>query len=128
MISIALLNPFNIAFLVLPPFLIISRHFSKIRIPMWAIFIGYVLMGWAFINLGVLLHFEMLAKLIESTTNPPQKWIDALVNDGAGRVFALFFGWVYATIYFIVWYISIFVVTKVVCLKRLLKDRRGACA
>ncbi len=34
------------------------------------------------------------------TAIPPTEWFDALVANGAKRVFGWFFGWIYAIIYF----------------------------
>ena len=107
MIWIALINPFFIIFVFLPPFLLILRHFDKIEFSGWAIFLVFVVTGWIFVNLGIYFYYEMLEGLINTTPNPPQKWFDTLNEDGAKRVFALYFGWIYAVIYFLLWYLAV---------------------
>ena len=118
MIKIIIFNPFFITFLALPPFIIFLRHIGKLRAPRWMISLGFVLVGWALLNLAVFLHFEMLGRLVENTANPPQEWIDEWTNDGGKRVFALFFGWSYAVVYFLLWYIAVWIATKTVCFFR----------
>jgi len=92
---------------------------------MWAIFAGYVVVGWVCVNLGIWFFYISLGWLIDTTNNPPQEWIDAWAADGAKRVFALMFGWIYATIYFSVWFIPAWLIK--VGREFILKQRR-TCA
>jgi hypothetical protein len=48
------------------------------------------------------LHFDELAKLA-STPGASDEIMDAAQNDGAARVFALYFGWAIAAFYFGAW-------------------------
>lgn len=73
------------------------------RFPMWALFLSYVLVGWICVNLGIWLYYESLGWLIEVASDPPVAWTEAWAADGAKRVFGLFFGWIYAIVYYAFW-------------------------
>jgi hypothetical protein len=86
-------------FCVLPPVLLGVKVYSKGRISPWPLFVSFVLVGWVLWNLTISLHFEELARLA-STTGASDEIMDAAQNDGAARVFALYFGWAIAAFYF----------------------------
>jgi len=90
------------AFCVLPPVLLGVKMYSKERISPWPLFVAFVLVGWALWNLTISLHFDELARLA-STTGASDEIMDAAQNDGAARVFGLYFGWAYAAFYFGAW-------------------------
>lgn len=95
------MNPYFAAFLVLPIALFVAKGFGKLPLPMGAIFLICVAVGWLLVNLGVQWYFASLDERIHSTDNPPQELLNEWQNDGAKQVFAVLFGWVYAAIYFL---------------------------
>jgi len=129
MLRIALLNPFFIAFAILPPLLIIAMFIGRIRIPGRVLFLAYVGAGWVSVNLGIDYHYMMLDRLIDSTPNAPQEWVDALCADGAKRAFGLAFGWAYSIVYFMVWFVPAVILREIHHVIRRSKtgeDREGA--
>jgi hypothetical protein len=86
---------------------------------MWFLFVGYILVGYILINLGIHVAYDILSWLLETHPNPPDEWSDALMADGAKLVFGLMFGWLYAIIYFSIWLIPVWAIRKV------LKNARG---
>jgi len=75
------------------------------------------------VNLGIWFYYKSLGWLIHATANPPEQWVEAWAADGAKRVFGLFFGWLYAIIYFIVWLLPLWAIRKVVGVRK--KNRRS---
>ena len=65
-------------------------------------------------HFGIWLYYKSLGWLIDVTTNPPKEWIDAWVADGAKRVFGLLFGWIYAIVYFALWFIPAWVIKMLI--------------
>jgi hypothetical protein len=110
------MNPYLVAFLTLPVAAIVAKIFFKWRLSLWIIFFGCVLAGWGLAHLAVQQHFDNLDALVRSTPQPSEALLDALQSDGAAYVFAAYFGWVYAAVYFAVclWlaYIAKFVVGR----------------
>ncbi len=95
------MNPYHIAFLTLPIAAIVAKLFFKWRLSLWIIFFGCVLSGWGLAHLAVERHFDNLDALVRSTPQPSPTLLDALQRDGAAQVFALYFGWAYAAVYFL---------------------------
>ena len=96
------MNIFFAMFCVLPPALLGARTYSKWRISSRWLFADFVLVGWILVNLTIWWRFEELARLA-SMPGASDKLMDAAQNDGAARVFGLYFGWVYAALYFGAW-------------------------
>ena len=68
--------------------------------PWWKALLLITAFGWLFINGAVHFHFAHLENQMNSYAgNPPEELVDRWANDGAPRVFALFFGWAYAWVY-----------------------------
>lgn len=111
-------NPFFLVFWALPPVLIYLGFKRGKRIPLWASFLAYILVGWLCVNAGIWLYYKSLGWLIHATDNPPQEWTDAWVADGAKRVFGLLFGWIYAILYFILWFTPAWLIKSVLHIVR----------
>ncbi len=107
------MNIFLIMFLALPPAMFIAKSYWRWRISTVLLFIGYLVLGWILINLAVWWHFEMLSEKLQDLTAPSEKLMETIQNDGAKRVFALYFGWAYALIYFVFWLLARLVVTRI---------------
>ena len=95
------MNAYVVAFLVIPLFALVAREFFNIKVSLWIVFVVYVLVGWALVNLAVWSHFAGLEALVRSYASPPEQLLDELQGDGAKYVFAYYFGWAYAAIYFL---------------------------
>lgn len=93
------MNPFWIVFLVVPFIALAARDISKRKVSVWSIAIVYVIVGWGLANLAVDWRFSSLAAQAQSSPSP--ELLDQLQNDGAANVFAYYFGWLYAVIYFL---------------------------
>jgi hypothetical protein len=111
---LSIANPFFLVFWLLPPALIGLKLAGRIKVSHWAILLGYVIIGYLCVNLGIWLHYELLGWLIHTTANPPKAWLRAWEADGAKRVFGLFLGWVYALIYFIAWLVTMCAIQKLI--------------
>lgn len=91
-----------LAFLTLPIPLLAFRLFH--HIPWWVVFLSMAVLGWLFVNAGVLFFYDYLGDLLATYgDNPPQDLLDRWSADGAKFVFALFFGWLFALIYLLPW-------------------------
>jgi hypothetical protein len=99
-------NIFFAIFCLLPPVLLGGKFYWKWRISSWWLFVGFVLVGWILVNLTVWRHFEVLADLA-SIPGASDDVMDAAQNDGATRVFGLYFGWLYAALYFGGWTLAL---------------------
>ena len=55
-------------------------------------------------NLRVEFFFDSLEQLVAASPNPSDELLDRAQSDGASRVFALLFGWLFAAIYFAIWF------------------------
>ena len=94
------MNIFLLVFCVLPPALLGAKMYLKWRISSWWLFAGFVLVGWILVNLTIWWHFEELNRLAWYTPGASDELQEAAQTDGAARVFALYFGWAYAAVYF----------------------------
>ena len=95
------MNPFDAAFLILPVAALVAREFGKLKLPLWLIFLIYVPAGWLLMTLGVEWYFAALDKAVRSTPHPSEELLNKWQSDGAARVFAVYFGWAFAAIYFV---------------------------
>jgi hypothetical protein len=87
-------------FLSLPAILLGIRFFRPRLMPWWALPLIVSLLGWGLVNATVFFYYEHLGEVIRDYgDNAPQELTDALVADGAKRVFALLFGWMYGLVY-----------------------------
>ncbi len=102
------MNIFDIAFLVIPVAALVAKESGKLKLSMWSIFIIYIAVGWLLVYLGVERYFASLDELIRSTPNPSEKLLNERQND-AKEVFALFFGWIYAAVYFLICLVGVYV-------------------
>ena len=94
-------------FLILPPGLLFARNCWKPRIHTAWLFLGFAVLGWLLLNAYLHLSFEYLARQVQATPNPSDELIDSLNSDGAVIVFTFLFGWLYATIYFALWFVPL---------------------
>ncbi len=79
--------------------------------------------SWFSINGVVFFHFEHLADRVgQYHGQPPQELLDQLTDDGAIRVFSLFFGYIYGYIYLTPW-LGIYGIAN--CIRADLQKRRG---
>ena len=68
--------------------------------PWWAFILMVAILGWGLANAMVYFHYAHLKDIIDGHgDDPPQRLLDAWSSDGAKRVFALFFGWLYGLVY-----------------------------
>ena len=88
------------------PLLIGVRLAKPKRMPWWLLSILAALLGWVFSNLAVFFYYEHLDDLLAQAggiNGAPEELIDEWQSDGAKRVFALLFGWLYGLIYLVPW-------------------------
>jgi len=72
--------------------------------PWWFLFVLVFVFSWIFVNGTVYFYYAHLGDVLNTYGgNPPADFIEKLTNDGAKKVFALFFGWLYGLIYFSPW-------------------------
>ncbi|MEI6785900.1 MAG: hypothetical protein WCQ21_33865 [Verrucomicrobiota bacterium] len=91
-----------VGFLLLPFAVLLLRAFRPKVMPWWLAFLAVAALGWLLVNGTVYFSFEHLGDLMHSYGDkPPDDLVERWANDGAKRVFALFFGWVYALAWFV---------------------------
>ena len=95
------MNIYDAIFLLFPIVAIIAKEMLKLKISLWIIFVVWVGFGWLLVNLATWRHYEMLDELMRNTPNPSEELVERWQNDDASQVFALYFGWAYAAIYFL---------------------------
>lgn len=91
-------------FLALPPLLFLCRYFRR-KPAWWLIYTIVVLVGWVAVLGAVIFYYQYLGDCIASYQTPPQELVERWANDGAKKVFALFFGWLYSLLYSAPWLI-----------------------
>lgn len=84
---------------MLPPLMLAVRFTRPGKMPWWLVLLVIAVGSWLLVNATVFFYYEHLGALIHSQENPPQELIDRWAADGAKRVFALFFGWLYGLLY-----------------------------
>jgi hypothetical protein len=92
-------------FFLIPPALILPRFFGKLRFPLWASMILFIILGWVLVNFATWLYFDYLAELAQSLPEGLEKEEarDKWASDGASLTGALFGGWILALLYFLSW-------------------------
>lgn len=106
------MNPYFLAFLVLPP-IMIGVAFMTEKKRLWPIVIAFCLVGWALVCFAIEWNFNTLKNQIDAMTNPPEELIEAWAADGAQRVFGAVFGWLYSFIYFLPWLVPSWIIRRV---------------
>lgn len=96
------MNVFFVAFCALPPAILLAKAYFKWRMSTWWFFAGFVMVGWILWFVAIWLRFEDLARQA-STPGASDELMDQAQKDGAPRVFALYFGWAFAGLYFGAW-------------------------
>lgn len=105
-VSVVLGNMYHVLYLLtltgfflLPPVLLMIRFFHPDKVSWWLVLLTIPIGCWLLVNATVVFYYEYLGALIENHPNPPQELMDRWAADGAKRVFALLFGWLYGFIY-----------------------------
>jgi hypothetical protein len=115
-----------VLFLATAPALLVVRLARPARMPWWLIGILAASLGWVLSNLAVYFYYEQLGALLaQAGGGAPQELIDEWQNDGAKRVFAFMFGWLYGLIYLAPWLVAYGVLQAV---RRVASKRRRAAA
>ncbi|MCS7062734.1 MAG: hypothetical protein NZM04_01575 [Methylacidiphilales bacterium] len=91
---------FLVLFFLVPPLFFLVNYF-KLQFALVWVWLLMVMIGWVLINASVYYHYEHLAE--QMNMNPTEDLISAYSSDGAKRVTALLFGWVYAALYTLPW-------------------------
>jgi hypothetical protein len=84
---------------------------------LWLIYTIIIIVGWASALGTVVFYFQYLGDLLGQYQHPPQELLDRWANDGAKKVFALMFGWIYALLYSLPWLLLYFVAAKLRSMK-----------
>jgi hypothetical protein len=116
------MNIFTFGFLLIPIAAIAANEVSSKKVSLWFIFIVYVLVGWLLWNLSVWWYFQQLDELVRSTPHPSAELLEKWQNDGAANVFALYFGWLFAAVYFLVCVVIVFAIREIG--KQLMKGKK----
>jgi hypothetical protein len=97
----------NIAlFFLAAPALLSVRFVRPKRLPWWLLGILAAVSGWVFSNLSVHFYYRHLYDLVIEAGGfdvAPPDLVDDWQADGAKRVFALLFGWLYGLVYLVPW-------------------------
>ena len=75
------MNPYFLAFLVLPPIMIGVTFMTKKK-RLWPIVIAFCVVGWALVCFAIEWNFNTLKNQIDAMTNPPEELIEAWAADG----------------------------------------------
>jgi hypothetical protein len=89
-------------FLATAPALLRVRWRHPHRMPWWLVIALSGGLGWLWITLSTHYYFEHLSTLIveyPSVSEAPSELVKRWQSDGAPRVFALLFGWLYEWVY-----------------------------
>ncbi len=95
------MNVYDAIFLLLPVVTLVAKELLKLKVSLWVVFAVWIGIGWLLVNLALWRHYELLDELMRNTPNPSEELIERWQADGAPQVFALYFGWAYAAIYFL---------------------------
>jgi hypothetical protein len=100
------------AFLTLPPILLGVRLVRHDKMPWWIFLVLFAGVSWVLVNSAVYFHYAHLTEVLQShVESPPADLLQRWSNDGAKRVFALLFGWLYGLIYLGPWLVVYYVLT-----------------
>jgi len=95
---------FVLFFLILPVVFLLIRLYRKKNMPWWGLFLLISVCGWFCVNAAVYFKFEHLAwQVSQYDGDPPPELLREFTSDGAQRVFARLFGWLYGLIYSLPW-------------------------
>lgn len=86
-------------FLTLPPAVFFVRYRLGSRMPWWVVAIVIAGGGWLFVNFANYFYGRYACEPVRDLWNTPSEALAHCVNDGARNVFALRFGWLYALLY-----------------------------
>ncbi len=65
------------------------------------------LLGWLLVNLAIDSSHRSLDDVMSRTPTPSDELLSKWQNDGAAQVFALYLGWIYSSIYFLISYFAV---------------------
>ncbi|MCI0330655.1 MAG: hypothetical protein L0196_06850 [candidate division Zixibacteria bacterium] len=91
-------------FLIMPPTFLFVHYRWKPRWHPVFLFLGFIVLGWLLLNVSHHLYYESLFLQVGATPNPSDELRDRMQSDGAANVFTLLFGWLFAAIYFTIWF------------------------
>ena len=92
------------AFFILPPAVLGYRLAKHNKMSWWILLLLIAGVSWLFVNGAVYFFYEHLGDVLRSYgDSPPADTLQRWSNDGAKRVFALFFGWLYGLVYLVPW-------------------------
>ena len=117
-----------VLFLATAPILLIARQARSALMPWWLVGFLAALLGWICSNLAVFFYYEHLDVLLAKAggvLGAPQELIDRWQNDGAKRVFAFYYGWLYGLIYLAFWLVAYSLLNVV---RKALSNRSSAAA
>ena len=86
-------------FAVLPPVVLLGRYRLRQAIPWWAPVLIIAVGGWFLVNVANYFYGEFACEPVRRVLNPPEEALARCTNDGARNAFALLFGWLYALLY-----------------------------
>jgi hypothetical protein len=98
------MNLYFAAFLIIPIVILVAKESGRLSRSPWLIFFSNAVIGWLLIILAVDSSQRSLDDIVRHTTNPSDELLKQWQNDGATQVFALYFGWIYAIVYFLISY------------------------
>ena len=86
-------------FVALPPAVLVARYRHGQSIPWWTVVLIIAVGGWLLVNFANYFYGEYVCEPVRGVRNPPDEALARCANDGARNVFALFFGWLYALLH-----------------------------
>jgi hypothetical protein len=90
---------------LVPPLLLLLRHFKKFSLPNWATCIVYCLLGWATLLVTIKIRYDYLRELANFVPKEEQGAIlEKWAADGGPKMMALFGGWLYSLVCFSMWW------------------------
>ena len=104
---------FVIGFLLIPVVAISAKELFGWKRSLWLIFFVCVLFGWMLWALSIWSSQQQMDELVTRTQDPPKELLDGWQNDGATNVFALYFGWAIAAVYFLACLVFVRIVSDI---------------
>ncbi len=98
-------------FLLLAPLVFLLRYLFPRLVTRWLAATTIIAGSWLLVYLYTSFYYAHLGTLVLGIPDASQELVDRWTNDGGKKVFAVFFGWAYGTIYALPFY----AVYKVVC-------------